>query len=138
MTFSTDDTFNFCLTMFGRVSEILGARSQIAQPQVCYSNAPKDTVDKKLSLYRRVSEAAKSQLGISISGSTLSDAIGSVLAPVLPASKIPVVILEPFRFSAFTNHQPYLTLSAPLPLLTRLSPNSLTLPNRTSPVGHLS
>ena len=29
---------------------------QINQPQVCYSNAPKDTVDKKSSLCRRVSE----------------------------------------------------------------------------------
>ena len=38
---------------------------QITQPQMCYSNAPKDAVDKKSSLCLRVSEAAKSQLGIS-------------------------------------------------------------------------
>ena len=64
---------------------------QIAQPQVCYTTAPKDAVDKKSNLCRRVSEAAKSQLGVSISGSTLFDAIGSLRVPVLPASKIPVV-----------------------------------------------
>ena len=75
---------------------------QIAQPQACYTNAPKDAVAKKSSLCRRVSEAAKSQLGISISGSTLFDVIGSVRDTALPASKIPVVIPEPFRFSAST------------------------------------
>ena len=57
---------------------------QVAQPQVCYANAPKEAVDKKSSPCRRVSEAAKSELGISISGSTLFDAIGSVCTPVLP------------------------------------------------------
>ena len=49
---------------------------QIAQPQVCYTDSPKDTVHKKSSLCWWVSEASKSQLGISISGSTLFDAIG--------------------------------------------------------------
>ena len=63
---------------------------QIAQPQVCYTTAPKDAVDKKSNLCRRVSEAAKSQLGFSIAGSTLFEAIGSLRASVLPASKIPV------------------------------------------------
>ena len=76
---------------------------QIAQPQVCYTTAPKDAVDKKSSLCRRVSEAAKSQLAINISGNTLFDAIGCIRAPVLPASKIPVVKPEPFRFSVSTH-----------------------------------
>ena len=73
---------------------------KIAQPQVCYNTARKDAVDKKSSLCRLVSEATKSQLGVSISGSTLFEAIGSLRAPVLAASKIPVVRPEPFRFSA--------------------------------------
>ena len=43
---------------------------------VFYTNAPKDAIDKKSSLCRRVSEAAKSQTGFSISGSTLFDVSG--------------------------------------------------------------
>ena len=43
---------------------------QVAQPQVCSTNAQKDAVDKKLSLCGQISETAKSRLGISISGST--------------------------------------------------------------------
>ena len=131
-SFSADQLIKFVATV----------AIQTAQPQVCYSKAPKDTVDKKSSLCRQVLEAAKSQLAISISGSTLFDAIGSVRVPVLPASKIQVVIPEPFRFSASTKLSAILdSLSppppSPLPLITRLSPNSLNLQNRTSPVGHL-
>ena len=112
---------------------------QITQQQVCYTTAPKDAVDKKSSLCQRVSEAAKSQLGISISGSTLFDAIGYIRAPVLPASKFPVVKPEPFHFSVSTTKPPTILNShSPLLLLTRLPPNSLTPLNRTSPVGHLS
>ena len=94
------DTFSFTADQLVKFVAIVSIR--IAQPQVCYTNAPKDAVDKKSSLCRRVSEAAKSQLGISISGNTLFDAIGSICAPVLPASKIPVVIPESFRLSAST------------------------------------
>ena len=97
---------------------------QVAQPQVCYANAPKEAVDKKSSPCRRVSEAAKSQLSISISGRTLFDAIGSVCAPVLPASKIPVVIPEPFRFSTSTKPSA-IKLSA---IFKSLSPPALPPP----------
>ena len=99
------DTFTF--TADQPVKFVATVAIQIAQPQVCYITAPKDAVDKKSSLCRRVSEAAKSQLGISISGNTLFDAIGCIRAPVLPASKIPVVKPEPFRFCLYhktTNH----------------------------------
>ena len=94
------DTFSFTADQL--VKFLATVAIQVAQPQVCHTNAPKDAVDKTSSLCRRVSEAAKSQLGMSISGSTLFDAIGSAHAPVLPASKTPVVIPEPFRFSAST------------------------------------
>ena len=94
------DTFSFTANQL--VKFVVTVASQIAQPQVCYANVPKDAVDKKSSLCRRVSEAAKSQLGISISGSTLVYAIGSVHGPALPTSKIRVVIPEPFCFSAST------------------------------------
>ena len=128
------DTFSFTVAQL--VKFVATVVIQIDQPQVYYS---KDAVDKKSSLCRRVSEAAKSQLGLSIFGSTLFDAIGSVRAPVLPAFKIPVVIPEPFHFSASTKPSAIkpstilnsLTPPPPLLLLTRLSPNSLTLPNRT-------
>ena len=131
------DTFPFTADQL--VKFVATVAIQIAQPQVCYTTAPKDAVEKKSGLCRRVSEAAKSQLGVSISGNTLFDAIGSLRAPVLPASKIPVVQPEPFRFSAPNTKPPVILNShSPLLLLTRLSPNSLTPLNRTSPVGHPS
>ena len=131
------DTFSFTADQLVKFVAIIAI--QIAQPQVCYTNAPKDVVDKKSSLCRRVSEAAKSQLGISISGNTLFDAIGCIRAPVLPASKIPVIKPEPFRFSVSTTKPPAILNShSPLLLLTRLSPNSVTPLNRTSPAGYLS
>ena len=131
------DTFSFTADQL--VKFVATVAIQITQPQVCYTTAPKDAVDKKSSLCRRVSEAAKSQLGISISGNTLFDAIGCIRAPVLPASKIPVVKPEPFCFFVSTTKPPTILNShSPLLLLTRLSPNSLTPLNRTSPVGHLS
>ena len=72
------DTFSFTADQL--VKFVATVAIQIAQPQVCYTTAPKDAVDKKSSLCRRVSEAAKSQLGVSISGSTLFEAIGSLRA----------------------------------------------------------
>ena len=61
------DTFSFTADQL--VKFVATVAIQIAQPQVCYTTAPKDAVDKKSSLCRRVSEAAKSQLGVNISGS---------------------------------------------------------------------
>ena len=106
------DTFTFTADQL--VKFVVTVAIQIAQPQVCYTTAPKDAVDKKSSLCRRVSEAAKSQLGVGISGSSLLDAISSLRAPVLPASKIPVVRPEPFRFSA-TNTKPPVILNSHSP-----------------------
>ena len=106
------DTFSFTTDQL--VKFVATVAIHIAQPQVCYTTAPKDAVDKKSSLCRRVSEAAKSQLGVSISGSTLFEAIGSLRTPVLPASKIPVVRPEPFRFSA-PNTKPQVILNSHSP-----------------------
>ena len=47
---------------------------QDAQPHVCYINSSQDAVDKKSSMCRRVSEAAKNHLGVDIAGSSLFDA----------------------------------------------------------------
>ena len=131
------DTFIFTADQL--VKFVATGAIQIAQPQVCYTTAPKDAADKKSSLCRRVSEAAKSQLGISISRNALFDAIGCIRAPVFPASKIPVVRPEPFRFSVSNTKPPTILKShSPLLLLTRLSPKSLICLHRTSPVRHLS
>ena len=120
------DTFTFTADQL--VKFVATVAIQIAQPQVCYTTAPKDAVDKKSSLCRRVSEAAKSQLGISISGSTLFDAIGSLRAPVLPASKIPVVRPEPFRFSVSNTKLPVILNSHSPPTST-----NQTVPKQSNP-----
>ena len=131
------DTFTFTADQL--VKFVATVAIQIAQPQVCYTTAPKDAVDKKSSLCQRVSEAAKSQLGISISGNTLFDAIGCIRAPVLPASKIPVVRPEPFRFSVSNTKPPTILESHSPPTFTNQTVPKPSNPlNRTSPVGHLS
>ena len=120
------DTFSFTADQL--VKFVATVAIHIAQPQVCYTTAPKDAVDKKSSLCRRVSEAAKSQLGVSISGSTLFEAIGSLRAPVLPASKIPVVRPEPFRFSAPNTKPPVILNSHSPPTFT-----NQTVPKQSNP-----
>ena len=120
------DTFTFTADQLVKFEATVAI--QIAQPQVCYTTAPKDTVDKKSSLCRRVSEAAKSQLGIRISGNTLFDAIGCIRAPVLPASKIPVVRPEPFRFSVSHTKPPTILKSHRLPTFT-----NQTVPKQSNP-----
>ena len=118
---------------------------QVAQPQVCYANPTQDAIDKKSSLCLRVSEDAKTHLGVNITGINLFDAIGQLRpsAPPSPLNQRPhLTKVNPHsnspQLSNSPNHQPYLNHSAPLALLTRLSPNSLNPLNRTSPVGHLS
>ena len=59
------DTFSFTADQL--IEFVATVAIQVAQPQVCNTSAPKDVVDRKSSLCQRVSEAAKSQLGISIS-----------------------------------------------------------------------
>ena len=121
-----DDTFSFTADQL--VKFVATVAIHVAQPQVCYATAPKDAVDKKSSLCRHVSEAAKSQLGVSISGSTLFEAIGSLRAPVLPASKIPVVRPEPFRFSAPNTKPPVILTSHSPPTFT-----NQTVPKQSNP-----
>ena len=82
----------------------------------------------KPSVINIVSEAAKSQLGVSISGSTLFEAIGNLRAPVLPASKIPVVRPEPFRFSAPNTKPPVILTPHSPPTFT-----NQTVPKQSNP-----
>ena len=65
---------------------------QVAQPQVYYINSSQDTTDKKSSMCRRVSEAAKTHLGVDIAGSSLFDAIGH-LCPSAPSAPKPKTFL---------------------------------------------
>ena len=48
---------------------------------------PQEAIDKKSSMCRKVSEAAKTHLGIDIAGSTLFDAIGHLRPPAPSAPK---------------------------------------------------
>ena len=57
---------------------VANVADQVAQPQVCYANPNQDAIDKKSSLCRRVSEAAKNHLGVNITGISLFDAIGQL------------------------------------------------------------
>ena len=57
---------------------------QIAQPQVCYPNSKQDMLDLKSSMCRKVSDVAKTILGVSITGKELFESIGSLSAPAPP------------------------------------------------------
>ena len=57
---------------------------QIAQPQVCYPNPKQDMLDLKSSMCRKVSNVAKTVLGVSITGKELFESISSFSAPAPP------------------------------------------------------
>ena len=64
---------------------------QIAQPQVCYPNPKQDMLDLKFSMCRKVSNVAKTILGVGITGKELFESIGSLSAPAPP---------RPFTFTS--------------------------------------
>ena len=101
---------------------------QVAQPQVCYINSPHDAIDKKSSMCRRVSEAAKTRLGVDIAGSSLFDAIGH-LSPPAPSAPKPKTFLTkseaPFKFTSSTK------VTKPSAILKTLSPTNK--PSKTVP-----
>ena len=57
---------------------------QIAQPQVCYPNPKQDMLDLKSSMCRKVSNVAKTILGVNITGKELFESICSLSAPARP------------------------------------------------------
>ena len=57
---------------------------QIAQPQVCYPNPKQDMLDRKSSMCRKVSNVAKTILGVNVTGKELFESIGSLSAPAPP------------------------------------------------------
>ena len=110
---------------------------QVAQPQVCYANPNQDAIDKKSSLCRRVSEAAKNHLGVNITGISRFDAIGQLRLSAPPASKPKTSLTKGETSSKFTSSTKITKPSAilkslsPLAQLIRLSPNSLNPLNWT-------
>ena len=100
---SQDKAFTFSAQQL--VKFFANVAIQVAQPQVCCINSPQDAIDKKSSMCRRVSEAAKTHLGVDITGSSLFDAMGQ-LRPPAPSAPKPKTFLTkseaPFTFTSST------------------------------------
>ena len=62
---------------------------QIAQPQVCYPNPKQDMLDLKSSMCRKVSNVAKTILGVNVTGKELFES-SAHLAPLLPPGPLPL------------------------------------------------
>ena len=121
-----DKTFTFSAEQL--VKFVANVAIQVAQPQVCYINSTQDAIDKKPSMCRRVSEAAKTHLGVDIAGSSLFDAIGHLRppAPSAPKPKTPLTKSEaPFKFTSSTK------VTKPSAILKTLSPTNK--PSKTVP-----
>ena len=112
-----DKTFTFSAEQL--VKFIANVAIQVAQPQICYANPTQDANDKKSSLCRRVSEAAKNILGVTITGISLSDAIGQLRPPAPSAYKPKTSLAKgetPFKFNSSTK------VIKPSAILKSLSP----------------
>ena len=68
MSFSAEKLIKFVTTVVVKV----------AQPQLCYSNPSKGTIEKKSNVCKEISEVAQKILGVDIKGETLFKAIPSV------------------------------------------------------------
>ena len=114
-----DKTFTFSAEQL--VKFVANVAIQVAQPQVCYINSLQDAIDKKSNMCRRVSEAAKTHLGVDIAGSSLFDAIGR-LRPPAPSALKPKTFLTkseaPFKFTSSTK------VTKPSAILKTLSPTN--------------
>ena len=137
-----DKTFKFSAEQL--VKFVANVAIQVAQPQACYINSSQDAIDKKSSMCRRVSEAAKTHLSVDIAGSSLFDAIGH-LRPPAPSDPQPKTFLTkseaPFKLTSstkVTKPSAILKTLSPLTNLGRLIPNSLKLHNRSIILGRLS
>ena len=77
---------------------------QIAQPQVCYPYPKQDMLDLKSSMCRKVSNVAKTILGVNVTGKELFESIGSLSAPAPP---------RPFTFTSTKVNSGSKTISKP-------------------------
>ena len=85
----TQQTFQFTAEQLTKF--VASVAIQIAQPQVCYPNPKQDVLDLKSSMCRKVSNMAKTILGVSITGKELFESIGSLSTPAPP---------RPFTFTS--------------------------------------
>ena len=87
----TTQTFQFTAEQLTKF--VANVAIQIAQPQVCYPNPKQDMLNLKSSMCRKVSNVAKTILGVNITGKELFESIGSLSTP------------DPPRPFTFTNTQ---------------------------------
>ena len=78
----TTQTFQFTAEQLTKF--VANVVIQIAQPQVCYPNPKQGMLNLKSSMCRKVSNVAKSILGVNITGKELFESIGSLSAPAPP------------------------------------------------------
>ena len=79
---NTTQTFQFTAEQLTKFVTYVAI--QIAQPQVCYPNPKQDMLNLKSSMCRKVSNIAKTILGVNITGKELFESIGSLSAPAPP------------------------------------------------------
>ena len=96
---------------------------QIAQPQVCYPNPKQDMLDLKSSMWRKVSNVAKTILGVNVTGKELFESIGSLSVPAPP---------RPFTFTSTKVNSGSKTISKPSTSKSTSQPKTSTkaVPNQ--------
>ena len=125
----TTQTFQFTAEQLTKF--VANVAIQIAHPQVCYPNPKQDMLNLKSSMCRKVSNVAKTILGVNITGKELFESIGS-LSALLPLGPLPLRTLKRTRAPKSPQNHPYLNPSLQLVPPLRLSPNSLNPPTRPS------
>ena len=110
----TTQTFQFTADQLTKF--VANVAIQIAQPQVCYPNPKQDTLNLKSSMCSKVSNVAKTILGVNITGKELFESIGSLSAPAPP---------RPFTF---TNTQ----VNSGSKVTSKPSTSKFTSPPKTS------
>ena len=114
-----DKTFTFLAEQL--VKLVANVAIQVAQSQVCYINSPQDAIDKKSSMCRRVSGAAKTHLGVDITGSSLLNAIGHLRPPAPSAPKPKTFLTKSEALFEFTSST---KVTKPSAILKTLSPTN--------------
>ena len=107
-------TFQFTAEQLTKL--VANVAIQIAQPQVCYPNPKQDMLDLKSSMCRKVSNMAKTILGVTVTGKELFESIGSLSIPAPP---------RPFTFTSTKVNSGSKTISKP-------STSKSTSPPKTS------
>ena len=90
---------------------------QIAQPQVCYPNPKQDMLDLKSSMFRKISNVAKTVLSVNITGKELFESIASLSAPAPP---------KPFTFTSSKVNSTSKSISKPSTLKSTSPPGIST------------